>query len=285
MLFATGYQHISVLGSIHIWDDAPFALDASSTAAFDAAQRVVFEHDSRVPVDFSMARYRPGETLRSAIAPDLFARTQELWARLGCPAADLNSLKPWHVAVCISLEFIWKAGLTPFGVEHHLFGRAVESGKCIESLEAAEDGLVYFDRAPRDEQEHVLAEVIARPEREAVTAMGLLRAFRQGDRAFFSTTLAERMEAFPHTYGGLVAQRNAIWADRIKRDFINDGIPTLIIVGGLHGAGLTTELSLNTNTLNSKGVPMANFFPSPLQTDTDAATAADNWYKQTKAGT
>jgi uncharacterized protein YbaP (TraB family) len=242
MLFETGYPHITILGSIHIWDDAPFALGRASTAAFDSAQRVVFEQDSCASVDLSMARYHPGETLQSAIVPDLFARTEELWAQLGYPGADLLFLKPWYAALSIGVDFLWKAGLNPYGVDHELLGRAVECGKRIEHLEAAEDGLVYFDSAPRDEQERSLAEVIACPEREAVTAMELLRAFRHGDRAVFSAILAERMEALPHTYGGLVTQRNALWADRIKRDFIDDGIPTLIIVGGLHGAGLADEL-------------------------------------------
>jgi uncharacterized protein YbaP (TraB family) len=165
-----------------------------------------------------------------------------LWVQLGYPAADLLLFKPWNVALSIALAFAWKADLNPFGVEHHLFGRALECGKCVEWLDAAEDGLVYFDRAPHEEQECSLAEVIACPEVLAVATMETIRAFRQGDRAVFAAILADRMKALPHTFDGLVTRRNALWADRIKRDFIDDGIPTLIVVGGLHGAGLAAEL-------------------------------------------
>lgn len=242
MLFPTGYQHINILGSIHVWDDAPFALDAASATAFDAAQRVVFEQDFRAPIDLSMVLYRPDETLQSAIAPNLFGRTLALWTQLGFPAANLPPLKPWYVVHTITMALLEDVGLKAPGVDHRLFERAVECGKCVESLETAEDALAFVDNAPCDEQERALAEVIACPEREAVVAMELLRAFRQDDRAFVAATLAERMAALQHTYGGLVAQRNAIWTDRIKRDFINDGIPTLIVVGSLHGAGLADEL-------------------------------------------
>jgi uncharacterized protein YbaP (TraB family) len=94
MLFSTGYRHIQILGAIHAWDDEPFAMDSECTAAFDAAQRVVFESDARTPIDLSSTRFQPGQTLQSGMAPELFARTQELWAQLGYPAADLPVLKP-----------------------------------------------------------------------------------------------------------------------------------------------------------------------------------------------
>ena len=64
----------------------------------------------------------------------------------------------------------------------------------------------------------------------------LIDAWRNGDTAYFESTVLQDIRAFPELYKAIVSDRNARWASEIML-LLDDEDDYLIVVGALHLVG------------------------------------------------
>ena len=235
---------VYLLGSIHVLKSADHELPPESLRAYAAAGSLVMEIDlSEAAPDKLLAEplisetLPEGQTLASALGPEVYARLVAHLKPLGLEAGFFDHMQPWFVAVTLEQLQIARLGFDPqSGVEAQFTRRAQADHKPIIALETMEEQLGLFSQMSLEQQRRFLLYCLEDADDSAQVMDDIVKAWQRGDTALLERLLGEGMEKFPDLYKVLTTDRNRKWLPRIET-MLHDKQDYLIIVGALHLVG------------------------------------------------
>ncbi|PPU37072.1 MULTISPECIES: TraB/GumN family protein [unclassified Xanthomonas] len=234
-----------LLGSFHVLKPSDYPLSPDVMQAFAKADRLVFElppSDAQSPRLASrmlqVARRNDGRTLQDVLDARTWQALSSYARTHGMSVDALQPLKPWFVALSISMAEMARQGMDPnAGLDHYLMQQAQARGKPAEGLERAEEQIALLDAMSPTEQHQLLEESLD----EAATTDQLRQlhaAWRRGDVQTLSTQMAEDLRRqYPALYQDINVERNARWVPRLEKQLGKGSGTTLVVVGALHLLG------------------------------------------------
>lgn len=238
---------VYLLGSFHLLKDDDYPLSPDIEAAFEDAERIVFEVSPEDLDDpdtgrkfLQAARFDDGRSLADVLPPRLREKLHRLLARQGSSLQQVNHYSPWYVNLSLMLGLSQSLGFdAEQGLDRHLMQQAVQAGKPTSGLESIEDQLYALDASPMDEQIKGLEEFLDRPQEIPGQLTDLHQAWREGDIGRLDAlTREEMLDKTPRTYQVINVERNEAWLPQLRQmldahrheDF-------LVVVGALHLLG------------------------------------------------
>src|SRR5689334_16850646 len=146
-----------VFGTIHLADPEIVTLPAPVLATFEKSTSLSVEAilDGAATQVLAQAMALPADkSLQDLVPADVFSRAAVAAQPYGLQAAQLNRLKPWALAMLITVppdEIIRRAQGQP-ALDVYLTSQARLSGKAVHGLETMEEQIAVFDKLPLDEQ-------------------------------------------------------------------------------------------------------------------------------------
>jgi uncharacterized protein len=182
----------------------------------------------------------PARPLSKSLAPDDVRRVDDAAKAMGIPTGEaaFEPMRPWLVAVALSVGPMFKAGFDPSrGVDRQLRADAVAQSKPIAGFETSSQQLHYFADLPEALQVAYLRHVLDDSANAASTLNGLIDAWAAGDVDALGRLEAKAFnESERPLYDTLILKRNVAWADRLAARLQQPGI-SFVAVGAGHLAG------------------------------------------------
>ncbi len=180
----------------------------------------------------------PEHPLSTKLNEEQKKKLEKLTATYGIPAATLEPLRPWLVAVVLAMGPISKAGYDPkAGVERVLAAQATAEGDKIRGFESADEQLRILAELTDEEQLAFLESTIADLDKGVELLDRLAHAWVEGDVDSIGRLSIEEMKTkAPTVYDKLLVRRNIAWAEKIEQMLKGSGVQQ-IAVGAAHLAG------------------------------------------------
>lgn len=238
---------VYLLGSFHMLKASDYPLSDDVQAAFDDAERVVFEvapeqvNDPANATKFLQAAgFADGRKLSEVLAPDTYEKLSAMMTASGQPVAAVERFEPWFVNLSLVIGMAQPLGFSgAHGLDNHLMQKAREAGKPAAGLESLDHQLAVLDGSPMDEQVLGLAELVEDPAKMARELDKLHQFWRQGDLdALGRYAIDEMKEKTPETYRMVNVERNQAWLPQLREVLDASGEDdVLVVVGAMHLAG------------------------------------------------
>ncbi|MBN9506019.1 MAG: TraB/GumN family protein [Altererythrobacter sp.] len=231
---------IYLFGTVHALPKDKNWFDSRIQRAFDASTELVTEVDisdvgSSTQALQAQGMLPEGQSLRDMMTPMDREEYEMALVSLGIPVETLDRYEPWLAAMTLSLLPLLRAGYdTQSGVEMAL-GEKAGADKKRGALETIEQQIELFDGMPVDAQLSFLDQTVEQIPKASNTLDAMVAEWIEGD----ATELARLMNSEltdPVLRDRLLIQRNANWADWIKRRLDTPGT-VFIAVGAGHLAG------------------------------------------------
>lgn len=246
---------VYLLGSFHLLKPTDYPLSADVDAAFDDADRLVFEitpeemDSPTLGMKMAQAAMRSDGTLLGSELPEETAAGLERWFEANAQTLQkmqltpqaMQMFEPWFVGLMVTITEMTNYGLDPaLGLDAHLAKRAQEAGKPTSGLETGEQQIAFLDGMDRKEQLQFLQESLESTGEEGRKEIEKLHgAWRDGDaQAMWKDMAVEMRDQFPALYNRINVERNDVWVPKVEA-MLNDanGGNTLVVVGALHLLG------------------------------------------------
>lgn len=240
-----------VFGTIHLADPDIVTLPAPVLSAFEKSTSLAVEAvlDDAATQVLAQAMALPADrSLQDLVPLDVFTKATMAAAPYGLQPAQLSRLKPWALAMLITVppdEIIRRSQGQP-ALDVFLTTRARQAGKPVRGLETMQEQIAVFDDLPQDEQAAFLSaaaiDVQAKQQLMAAMKEAYLRRDLEAVRraAQEGTPEAERAAA-DRLEHGLIDARNQRMVDRMTQSF--DG-GAFVAIGALHLPGDNGVLAL-----------------------------------------
>ena len=178
--------------------------------------------------------------LSTKLSKDELAKLDKVATVAGIPngEASLESLRPWLVAVMLSVAPIIKAGYDPnSGVESVLKPEFTSANKPVQGFETAEQQLHYFADMPEKQQIDYLIQGIDDFDKESDKFDKIVSSWYAGDDATIDKLMSEDFkDKSPDLYRVLIVKRNQAFAAQIDKLLKGDGT-IFVSVGAAHLIG------------------------------------------------
>lgn len=234
-----------LLGSFHLLKAEDYPLSAEVDAAFDDAERLVFEVPPSELADPSVgqrmhafAGFGDGRKLSVVLPVDT---REKLGRMLGASGlAQLDGFEPWFVSLSLLLSASHKMGFqAEHGLDQHLMRRASDADKPTSGLETIDQQLQALDSTPLNEQIAGLQEFLDKPA-EVPKMLGEMHdAWRAADLDRLNDLAVNQMrEKTPETYRLINVARNDAWVPQLQA-MLDDSRreDALVVVGAMHLLG------------------------------------------------
>ncbi|MES2624214.1 MAG: TraB/GumN family protein [Pseudomonadota bacterium] len=250
---------IKLFGSLHVGKPEFYPLAELIENAFRSADHLVFEVDPTSATDPQTAilmqtrgMLPAGQTLQSVVSPEAYATLKEVLASIGMPAAGVNNLKPWLVALMLTNIQVNALGYSALdGLEMYFTTRKSTQSDILE-LETIEQQLAMLDSLNPD---IFLGYSLADLQEGAAELDNMVQAWRCADQDKLSAFLfddftdtqnvpAAEQAMLKELHQRLFAERNVVMANGIEQ-FIRSGEGAYFVVvgsGHLLGQGSVVEL-------------------------------------------
>jgi uncharacterized protein YbaP (TraB family) len=253
---ATAY----LLGSIHVAKPEMYPLDPQIEKAFRESNVLVVEADASPEKAGAMAlqmmmraSYPAGDSLDKHISKELLAAAI---TKSGLPEAQVKLLKPWFLAMAVTLIELQKVGIDPqLGLDLHFLQSA--KGKPIVELEGTEAQVNLLDGFTDREQEQFLKYSLKDAENIGKHVNEMIAAWNAGDAKKIEDYLSEAANNSPDMQSLLVRlfdERNKQMAVKIE-DLLKTRKTYFVVVGAGHLVGKNGLLQLLGKTERIEQVP------------------------------
>ncbi len=240
-----------LLGSIHLLKDGDYPLNNLMEKAFDKAEIVVFETDldsAQAAVIqhriLANAMYPEGRTLQSELDEATYAAVAEALSERGLDIAQLNSLKPWFVALTVTVSELQRMGFDfTLGVDKHFHDKAKAQNKQRGTLETAAFQVDLFISLSEEENEQFLMQTLEQLDDIEKYMDVICTSWKTGDLEKLNQTLNQSFSDYPALYEKFLAKRNRNWVPKIEK-YLKGDKPVLFIVGVAHMCGKDSVLDL-----------------------------------------
>jgi uncharacterized protein YbaP (TraB family) len=232
-----------LFGTVHVLRPTTAWGSARVDAAFDSASEVYLEitnPDDQAAViplvqQYGLSLDRPlSSRLTAAELADLDAAARSM----NTTAAQFEPMKPWLVALTLSVAPLVKAGYDPqSGVELILRARAVAAGKPVKGLETIDEQIRILAGLSDDTQVAFLRSTLDAFDNATVELDGLVTAWAAGNVVKIKELgIDDLRDESEEVYDALLVNRNTNWAGQIQGLLEGSGT-TFIAVGAAHLAG------------------------------------------------
>jgi uncharacterized protein YbaP (TraB family) len=234
---------VYLLGSVHIASPSMYPLDPAIEQAFARADTLVLE----TPMDADAQQraaalmqqagmYTPPDSLDKHVDPKALASLEKAVGALGLPMLAVTSMRPWLVALTLTLLKLQTLGYRPeLGIDQHF--HAAAGKKRVAALETLEEQVALFRDMPEKIQAAALRQTLAQLDELPDLMRRAVDAWRRGDLAAFEKLLVEpTRKDYPELYRRLIVDRNRAMAAALGRYLAGNGT-TFVVVGGGHLVG------------------------------------------------
>lgn len=234
---------IYLFGTVHVLRPDTAWGSPKVDAAFDSASSVILEisnpdDQSAIAPLIQQHGVSPTRPLSSLLTAEEIAHLDVAAQSIGASAAALDPLRPWLVALSLSIAPLVKAGYDPqSGVEMILKARAEAAGKSVGGLETIDEQVGILAGLSEEVQLDFLRATLEAYDDATTELDALVGAWATGDVETINRLgVVEMRETSEEIYQALLVRRNADWADQIQTLLAGSGV-TFIAVGSAHLAG------------------------------------------------
>lgn len=236
---------VYLFGSVHLLKESDYPLAPEVDAAYADAEELVFELS---PADMQsgeagaqmlrMGSLPAGETLREHVSEDTWKAVQDYVDGGGfLPLSAIERMRPWMLALTLSVMEMQRAGLDPnHGVEQHFLRALNKDGKDGEGLETIAQQLALFAEGTREQQDQQLRQTLEQLPEMNTQLDAMHRLWRAGDADGLHALIRSEMKDYPELYERLLAERNRAWIPQIEAQ-LADPDDELVVVGAAHLVG------------------------------------------------
>ncbi len=232
-----------LVGSLHLLTADAYPLPPSMLTAFAQADVLVEEADAtelsspEVTAQLmAKAFYPPGRSLQTELSPEAWQRVVDRAAKAGLPAAAINRMKPWMIAITLAALDLQRGGFDPeLGLDKHFLDRAQQAGKPTLMLEGAMEQIAMLERLSPQMQESLVREALDGAETELSQMGRIAAAWKAGDLAVIERLLVDTVKDSPAVYQAMLVERNRRWMPALTECFTRERC--FVVVGAAHLAG------------------------------------------------
>jgi hypothetical protein len=231
---------IYLFGTVHALPRDKNWFDGRIERAFTASDELVTEVDisdlaASTQALQAQGMLPEGQSLREMMAAEDREEYEMALVSLGVPVETLDRYEPWLAAMTLALLPLLRSGYdTQSGVEMALGQRAGEAKK-RRSLETIGEQIALFDGMPPEAQLAFLDQTVEQIPKATNTLDAMVAEWIEGDAVELARLMNSELTD-PALKDRLLIQRNANWADWIKRRLEQPGT-VFIAVGAGHLAG------------------------------------------------
>jgi len=212
--------------------------------AYDDAEAIVGELDvaSAIagmmgPKALALQMLPEGQTLATALGPDLYGRLKQEAAALGMDTDFMTRYQPWFAALQVQQLRLLRAGFNPLqGIDMQIAMRAGADGKPMRGLEQVEDQLGLFASLPMEQQREFLRATLDEKDLDG-QMQDITQAWRTGNVDVLGKLLRDGAEESPELFQKLTTDRNRRWLPQIEQMLQDPRNDYLVVVGALHMVG------------------------------------------------
>lgn len=165
---------------------------------------------------------------------DQKAKLAKVAEQYGIPAATLEPLKPWMVAVMLTVLQVQKAGYDPkAGVDHLLKAQAEKEGDKVVGLETMEQQLSFFSEISDRDQAAFLEQTLEDAAEGVALLDRMAKAWSEGDNDTLADVFgAEMKKVAPDLYKKLIVDRNLRWSEQVEKLLRGSGVHQIAVGAG-----------------------------------------------------
>lgn len=243
-----------LLGSFHMLKPQDYPLSANVEAAFDDAERLVFElsqeelESPELAATMAKAAMRTDGKPLNAALPEPMVHQLEAWATannkplqtMGMPPELLQMFEPWFVGITVSLVEMGKMGLdSEHGLDKYMMDRAAKVSKPSTGLETGREQITVLDGMTKTEQLQFLEESLSGAGEAKTEIEKLYRQWRAGNaEGLWQGMAADMRKEYPQLYRRINVDRNDTWVPKLQRMLDQESKDdVLVVVGALHLLG------------------------------------------------
>ncbi len=246
---------VFLLGTIHVGTAGLYPLPASIENAYRRAGVIALEADPADPSALMLAgqsmMYTPPDSLERNVPAPLFREAAEVLAGYGLPLEMANMMKPFMLAMTITMLEAGRMGLdASLGIDMHLASRARQDGKRLVELESMAMQLGLMDAMPREAQAAMLESAVrgAKAGTLGRDMQAMIEAWKAGDADRLDQTAMRDLQKMPAAarralQDRLFDQRNRAMADKVAQ-MLGGNEVVLVGVGAGHMTGATGLVEL-----------------------------------------
>lgn len=241
---STGTNEVYLLGSIHLLKTSDYPLHTLMERALDQTEIVVFETDldsaqaaSVQHLILSNAMYPEGKTLKSELDEKIYVAAAKSLEAKGIDIAQLNSLKPWFVALTATITELQQMGFDfELGVDTYLHKQAKAKNKKLGKLESATYQINLFISLDKEQDEQFLMQTLEQLDDIEAYMDVIVTSWKTGNIEKLNKTLNKSFMDYPALYERFIVQRNKNWVSKIE-SYLQGDAPCLFVVGVAHMCG------------------------------------------------
>ncbi len=245
-----------LVGSLHVLTPEYYPLDPVFDQAFSSSKVLLEEvnldemtNPATAVAMAGKAMLTDGRLLSELISPELYKQVITRAEKSGLPAVAIQRMKPWMVAVMLTVPALKEAGFdAALGVDKYFFDKAKKAGLEIRALETVAYQFDRLDQMTPALQEAMLKSVIADVDREIANTKIIARAWSRGEAATMEEELLAAVKESPELYDRLLVERNKNWVAPVER-CLQEKTPCFLVVGAAHLVGPHSLVAL----LRAKG--------------------------------
>lgn len=238
------HNTVYLLGSVHMLKPDDSALPSEALRAYAQSKALVMELDlnagdseAALGAQTQMTLLPPGQTLRSALGPQLYEKFKARASAAGLEPDIVDRFQPWFAAVMLEQLQLARAGFdAASGVDMQFAQRAQADGKQVIGLETMQEQLSIFASMSAQQQCDYVRSTLDESDTDAKETSEVVQAWKSGDTATLERVMRETTQDSPELYRKLTIDRNRKWLPKIEQ-LLNDDDNYLIIVGALHLIG------------------------------------------------
>ncbi len=250
-VLADGDSRVYLLGSIHVLTEADYPLADAVEAAYADAEVVAFEID-QATMDADALRLLPhygldpaGRPLAEILPDSVYRALSDVLGANGMDAAAFDGFRPWLVSLMVGELGAASLPLrAEWGVDRHVYGRAVADGRETTALETADQQFAALAGLPEAAQVAALAHALAHADRAPAQLLDLAARWRAGDADGLARLIKEQSVEQPQAIKMLLGSRNRAWVAPLEALLARVGEDTLVVVGAAHLVGPDSVVAL-----------------------------------------
>ena len=239
-----GAAQVTLLGSVHVARKDVYPLDPRIEKAFAQSETLVLETSmdpaTMQQAAMSMQRaalYVPPDRLDKHVPAETINALRPAFAELGLPPQMVLMMRPFMVAMTVTLTKLASLGFHPeLGIDQHFY-EAAKGKKKVEALETVEEQVALLTGMDEPTQVAMLKQT-AQDLAELGPTMGkAFEAWKRGDvKALDKLLVAPTRKAYPAVHKRMITDRNRRMADKIA-GYLKGAGNTFVVVGSAHLIG------------------------------------------------
>ncbi len=232
---------VYLFGTLHVLPAKLAWRRANVQAAFERSQIVYFEADTEswdaiAELDRLIIQHghnAQGVRLSRMLSKQGRQRLADWAAQLGLPLDDMESMRPWLVAVSMGDA---GAQVRP-GVEADLWPDALSARKDIRFLEDGGDVVINLAEVADADWVDMLEATLEERETNPYTVRQMAGAWFAGDLVALNADVQSLRTNHPAIFDVLITERNKAWMDELRRVMESEVGEVFVAVGVLHLIG------------------------------------------------